>query len=162
MPLAEVVATLTGYARLVGAPVRTTTTVQTVRAVPDGFEILANGDLLRARAVVLATGACIRPTIPGIADAVPQSITTLTPLTYRDPGQLPDGGILLVGASASGVQLASEIHRSGRQVTLAVGEHVRLPRRYAAATFSGGWRRPALQIWSTKTLHPALRNDLLF
>jgi Tetracyclin repressor-like, C-terminal domain len=71
MPLAEVVATLTGYARLVGAPVRTATTVHTVRAVPEGFEILANDDLLRARAVVLATGACNRPAIPGIADAVP-------------------------------------------------------------------------------------------
>jgi putative flavoprotein involved in K+ transport len=55
---------------------------------------------------------------------------TLTPLAYRDPGQLPDGGVLVVGASATGVQLASEIHRSGRPVTLAVGEHVRLPRTY--------------------------------
>jgi putative flavoprotein involved in K+ transport len=54
----------------------------------------------------------------------------ISPLTYRDPGQLPDGGVLIVGASATGVQLASEIHRSGRPVTLAVGEHVRLPRSY--------------------------------
>ena len=57
-------------------------------------------------------------------------MTTLTPLTYRDPGQLPDGGVLVVGASATGVQLAGEIHRSGRPVTLAAGEHVRLPRTY--------------------------------
>ncbi|MGH3184456.1 MAG: pyridine nucleotide-disulfide oxidoreductase, partial [Streptosporangiaceae bacterium] len=64
------------------------------------------------------------------ADAVPSSITTLTPLSYRDPGQLPDGGVLVVGASATGVQLADEIHRSGRPVTLAAGEHVRLPRTY--------------------------------
>ena len=96
----------------------------------EGFEILANGDVLHARAVVLATGACNLPAIPGIADAIPPSITTLTPLTYRDPGQLPDGGVLVVGASATGVQLADEIHRSGRPVTLAVGEHVRLPRTY--------------------------------
>jgi putative flavoprotein involved in K+ transport len=68
--------------------------------------------------------------IPRTADAVPPSITMLTPLTYRDPGLLPDGGVLVVGASATGVQLASEIHRSGRPVTLAVGEHVRLPRTY--------------------------------
>ena len=130
MPAAGVVATLTGYARLIGAPVRTATTVYTVRGAPQGFEIRANGDLLCARAVVLATGACTLPTIPGIAGAVPTSITTLTPLTYRDPGQLPDGGVLIVGASATGVQLAAEIHRSGRPVTLAVGEHVRLPRTY--------------------------------
>jgi putative flavoprotein involved in K+ transport len=130
MPVTDVVATITRYAGLVGAPVRTATTVRTVRAAPEGFEIRANGDVLRARAVVLATGACNLPAIPGVADAVPSSITTLTPLTYRDPGQLPDGGVLVVGASATGVQLASEIHRSGRPVTLAVGEHVRLPRIY--------------------------------
>jgi putative flavoprotein involved in K+ transport len=130
MPVTDVVATITRYAGLVGAPVRTATTVRTVRAAPEGFEIRANGDVLRARAVVLATGACNLPAIPGVADAVPSSITTLTPLTYRDPGQLPDGGVLIVGASATGIQLAAEIHRSGRPVTLAVGEHVRLPRTY--------------------------------
>jgi putative flavoprotein involved in K+ transport len=130
MPVAEIVATLTRYARLISAPVRAGTTVHTVRAVPQGFEILANGDVLRTRALVLATGACTLPAIPGVADAVPASITTLTPLTYRDPGRLPAGGVLVVGASATGVQLAAEIHRSGRPVTVAVGEHVRLPPTY--------------------------------
>jgi putative flavoprotein involved in K+ transport len=132
MPAAGVVATLAGYARLIGAPVRTATTVHALRADPRGFQIRANDDLVRARAVVLATGACTLPAIPGIADAVPRSVTTLTPFAYRDPGQLPDGGVLIVGASATGVQLAGEIHRSGRPVTLAVGEHVRLPRTYRA------------------------------
>jgi len=130
MPVAEVVATLTRYARLISAPVRTATTVRTVRAAPRGFEIHADDGLRCAQAVVLATGACNLPAIPGAADAVPPSITTLTPLTYRDPGQLPAGGVLVVGASATGVQLAGEIHRSGRPVTLAAGEHVRLPRTY--------------------------------
>jgi putative flavoprotein involved in K+ transport len=130
MPVADVVTTIARYARQVSAPVRTATTVHTVRAAPQGFQIRANDDLLYARAVVLATGACNLPAIPAAAGAVPASITTLTPLTYRDPGQLPDGGVLVVGASATGVQLAAEIHRSGRQVTLAAGEHVRLPRSY--------------------------------
>lgn len=130
MPADEVAATLTGYARLIRAPVLTATTVHTVRGVPHGFEIRAGDDLLHARAVVLATGACTLPAIPGVAAAIPRSITTLTPLAYHDPGQLPDGGVLVVGASASGVQLAGEIHRSGRPVTLAAGEHVRLPRSY--------------------------------
>ncbi len=130
MPAAEVVATITRYARLVGAPVRTDTTVHAVRAAPEGFEIRANDDVLRARAVVLATGACTLPAVPPLAGAVPPSVTTITPFAYRDPGQLPDGGVLVVGASATGVQLAGEIHRSGRPVTLAVGEHVRLPRTY--------------------------------
>ena len=78
----------------------------------------------------MATGACIRLAIPAVADAVPPSVTTLTPQAYRDPGQLPDGRILVVGASATGVQLAGEIRWSGRPVTLAVGEHVRLSRTY--------------------------------
>jgi putative flavoprotein involved in K+ transport len=130
MPVAEVVATLTRYAGLIGAPVRTATTVRTVRPASQGFEILAGDGVLYAQAVVLATGACNLPAIPGVADAVPPSVTMLTPLTYRDPGQLPGGGVLVVGASATGVQLAGEIHRSGRPVTLAVGEHVRLPRSY--------------------------------
>jgi putative flavoprotein involved in K+ transport len=130
MPAADVVATLTAYACLVRAPVRTATAVHTLRAVPAGFEIRTNDDLLGARAVVLATGACNLPAIPGIAETVPPSITTLTPLTYRDPGRLPAGGVLVVGAAATGVQLAAEIHRSGHPVTLAVGEHVRLPRSY--------------------------------
>jgi putative flavoprotein involved in K+ transport len=130
MPVDHLVATLTDYARLIGAPVRTATTVQTLRAAPRGFQLRAGDDLLRARAVVLATGACTLPAIPPIAAAIPPPITTLTPLAYRDPRQLPDGGVLVVGASATGVQLAAEIHRSGRPVTLAVGEHVRLPRSY--------------------------------
>ncbi len=130
MPVADVVATITRYAGHVGAPVRTGTAVTAVRAAPAGFQIRAGEDLLCARAVVLATGACNLPAIPAAACAVPASITTLTPLTYRDPGQLPGGGVLVVGASATGVQLAAEIHRSGRPVTLAAGEHVRLPRSY--------------------------------
>jgi putative flavoprotein involved in K+ transport len=130
MPVDGVVATITRYARLISAPVRTGVTVHAVRAAPQGFQIRAGDGLLHARTVVLATGACNLPAIPGAAAAVPPSITTLTPLTYHDPGQLPDGGVLVVGASATGVQLAAEIHRSGRSVTLAVGEHVRLPRTY--------------------------------
>ena len=61
---------------------------------------------------------------------MPPSLASLTPATYRNPGQLADGGVLVVGASASGVQIANEIQRSGRPVTLAVGEHVRGPRVY--------------------------------
>jgi putative flavoprotein involved in K+ transport len=130
MPAADVVATLSRYARFISAPVCTGTTVEAVRAVPDGFQIQAGDGVLHARAVVLATGACNRPAIPAFADAVPASVTTLNPLTYRGPAELPRGGVLIVGASATGVQLAAEIHRSGRPVTLAAGEHVRLPRSY--------------------------------
>lgn len=130
MPVASVVTTLTRYAGLVCAPVRSGTTVHCVRAGPRGFEVRTNHDLLCARAVVIATGTSNLPVVSGVAAEVPRCVTTVTPLTYRDPGQLPDGGVLVVGASATGIQLADEIHQSGRPVTLAVGEHVRLPRTY--------------------------------
>lgn len=130
MPLPQVVSALSRYARLIGAPVRTATRVHAVRAAPRGFQVHAGDDVIHAPAVVLATGANNLAAVPACADAAPRSVTTLTPLTYRDPGQLPGGGVLVVGASATGVQLAAEIHRSGRPVTLAVGEHVRLPRTY--------------------------------
>jgi putative flavoprotein involved in K+ transport len=68
--------------------------------------------------------------VPACRDALPSSIASITPLEYRNPAQLPDGGVLVVGASASGLQLALEIRRSGRPVLLATGEHVRMPRTY--------------------------------
>jgi len=79
---------------------------------------------------VIASGACNLPCAPRLADALPVTLRTLTPTEYRNPDQLEPGGVLVVGASASGIQLADEIHRSGRPVTLAVGEHIRVPRTY--------------------------------
>jgi putative flavoprotein involved in K+ transport len=79
---------------------------------------------------VIASGACNIPNVPALAQQVPPRIATLTPNEYRNPDQLADGGVLVVGASATGTQIAAEIHRSGRPVTLSVGEHVRVPRVY--------------------------------
>ncbi len=105
---------------------------------------------IQARTVVIASGACNLPTVPAFADAVPADVEQLTPFDYRNPDQLPDGGVLVVGASATGVQLAAELRRSGRPVTLSVGEHVRLPRivsRPRRAVVDGRVRRvgPALR-----------------
>ena len=112
------------------APVRTSTPVTSVRRAGDGYSVLAADTELRARAVVIATGACNLPSVPSLSAAVPSSVLQLTPFDYRDPSSLPDGGVLVVGASATGVQLAAEIRRSGRPVTIAVGEQARLPRLY--------------------------------
>jgi putative flavoprotein involved in K+ transport len=79
---------------------------------------------------VLASGATNLANIPSLATAVPVSIDTVTAMTYRSPECLDEGGVLVVGASATGVQLADEIQSSGRPVTIAVGEHVTLPRTY--------------------------------
>ncbi len=96
----------------------------------DGYEVVTDQGAWKCETVVLATGACNIPVLPAVAGAVPAAIRTLTPLQYRNPDQLEAGGVLVVGASASGVQIADEIQRSGRPVTLAVGEHVRVPRIY--------------------------------
>lgn len=126
----EVVRFLEGYAGAVAAPVRTGTTVTAVRAAPVGYEVTTAQDVWRCDSVVLASGACNRAVIPAAAEGVPSGVAAVTPMTYRGPGALAERGVLVVGASATGVQLADEIHRSGRPVTLAAGEHVRLPRRY--------------------------------
>jgi putative flavoprotein involved in K+ transport len=95
-----------------------------------GFHVTTDQGSWDAPTVVLATGACARPIIPAAASGLPDHVHQLAPNSYRNPDQLPDGGVLVVGASASGLQLAEEIHASGRPVTLAVGSHARMPRTY--------------------------------
>jgi putative flavoprotein involved in K+ transport len=118
------------YAEVISAPVRTHTKVTSVQRIEDGYEIATDQGTWRCQTVVLATGACNIPHVPALAEAVPSSITTLTPIEYRNPEQLEKGGVLVVGASATGIQIAEEIQCSGRPVTLAVGEHIRSPRVY--------------------------------
>jgi len=98
--------------------------------------------------VVIASGACNQPSVPQFRDAVPASVEQLTPFDYRDPAKLPDGGVLVVGASATGVQLAAELQRSGRPVTLSVGEHVRLPRTYRGRDVL--WWMDASGLWDQR------------
>jgi putative flavoprotein involved in K+ transport len=126
----EVVALMEGYARTIGAPVQTHTRVTSLRRTDTGYRVGTDRGDWQARAVVIASGACNIPCVPKLAEAVPPSIRMLSPTQYRNPDQLEPGGVLVVGASASGIQLADEIHRSGRPVTLAVGEHIRAPRVY--------------------------------
>ena len=125
-----VAAMLEDYAGASAAPVLTGTTVTSVRAVGGGYVVQTDQGIWHAPTVLLASGATTVPTMPGLARLVPPGITSVTPADYRNPDGLPPGGVLVVGASASGVQLADELHRSGRPVTLAVGEHVRMPRTY--------------------------------
>jgi len=118
------------YARAIAAPVRTHTTVTAVRRRDHGYEVATDQGSWHCDSVVLASGACNLAQRPAVAAQIPAHIATLTPLQYRNPEQLEPGGVLVVGASASGTQIADELQRSGRQVTLAVGEHVRVPRVY--------------------------------
>src|SRR3954454_11286527 len=130
MTMSELVEFIAGYAKAIAAPVQAGTTVTSVRRDGDGYVVSSDQGEWRSATVVLATGAFNRARVPDAAQAVPADVMTLTPMEYRNPEQLPEGGVLVVGASATGVQIAHEIHRSGRPVTLAVGEHVRGPRSY--------------------------------
>lgn len=125
----EVADLVSGYAAASAAPVLTGTTVTAVRPGGPGFEVVTDQGTWRARAVVLAAGTT-RSVAPPVARHLPDGVVSVPALGYRNPDQLPDGGVLVVGGSASGVQIAEELQRSGRPVTLAVGEHVRAPRQY--------------------------------
>ena len=148
MTMAEVIAFVTRFAVLTDAPVQTHTTVTSVRRHDDGYHITTDRGEVRCRTVVLASGACNLANVPSLRQAVPAQVECLTALDYRNPNQLPDGGVLIVGASATGVQLADEIQRSGRPVTLSVGEHVRLPRTYRGRDVL--WWMDAAGIWNQR------------
>lgn len=130
MHATELAGFLQRYAARLQAPVMAHTTVQRVAACDGGYEVHTDRGQWRCRAVVLASGACSRPVVPRLADGLPGSVVQRTARDYRRPADLPPGGVLVVGASATGLQLALELQRSGRQVLLATGEHVRLPRLY--------------------------------
>ncbi len=127
---AEIAQFIQGYATVIDAPVRAGTTVSAVRPAGDGYAVVSDQGTWRCRSVVLAAGASALPSVPDFAASVPEGIRTVNPLEYRHPDELPEGGVLVVGAAATGIQMADEIHASGRPVTLAVGEHVRMPRTY--------------------------------
>lgn len=128
MTMPEVVAFLASYAAPM--PVMTGQTVRSLCRAPDGYRVEASGGTWVTSAVVIDTGQCDVPCVPAMAADLPPEIRQITAAGYKRPSQLPKGGVLVVGASASGAQIAEELHRSGRPVTLSAGRHVRLPRRY--------------------------------
>jgi putative flavoprotein involved in K+ transport len=126
----EVIDFIASYAKAISAPVRAHTTVTSVRRTEVGYLVRTDRGDWQCRAAVLASGACNIARVPAFAGRVPRSIAQLSAQEYRNPGQLADGGVLVVGASSSGTQIAYEIQRSGRPVILSVGEHIRAPRLY--------------------------------
>jgi putative flavoprotein involved in K+ transport len=131
MAVPELVGFIERYAEHVDAPVREHTTVTSVSRLDDGaYLVQTDAGAYEADAVVLASGAFNRPKVPAIAASLPSGLDQVTPFDYKRPEQLRDGPVLVVGASATGLQLADELLRSGREVTIAVGEHVRMPRTY--------------------------------
>jgi putative flavoprotein involved in K+ transport len=129
LPAGEFVRQLEHYASSFDAPVVTGATVTCLTAGPAGaYDVHTDRGSWRARSVVVASGPHGVPRVP---DAVRSAdVPVITSAEYRNPRRLDAGGVLVVGASSSGVQIADELARSGRDVVLAVGRHTRMPRRY--------------------------------
>ena len=134
------------YAEKIDAPIRCGVDVQRVQknVGRPGFRVETSDGTIDARYVVAATGPFQKPAIPPL---VPENanVVQIHSSSYRNPEQLPDGGVLVVGAGSSGVQIADELQRSGRQVYLSVGPHDRPPRRYRGRDFC--WWLGVLNKW---------------
>ena len=130
MPAVEVAEYLTAYADSFGAPIIHGAEVRSVRRRGAGYQVVSDAGIWSAAAVVIATGYSDQPAVPELAGTLHPSIRQITPDLYRNPGDVPVGRVLVVGASATGAQLADELATAGRDVVLAVGRHTRVPRRY--------------------------------
>lgn len=141
----ETVAYLEDYARSFDAPVREGTEVTALTRGPEGgFRLATSQGEVHAQNVVVATGPFQTPRIPSWASSLPDEITQLHSNSYRSPGLLPDGAVLVVGSGQSGQQIAEDLLDHGRTVYLSAGSHVRSPRRYRGRDFYfwrelGGW-----------------------
>ncbi len=147
----EIVAYFETYAKQVNAPVRCGVEVTALRQGGPGFLAETPQGTIAARNVVTATGPFQRPVFPA---AVPEStgLLQIHSSAYRNPGQLPEGAVLVIGAGSSGSQIADELLRSGRRVFLSVGPHDRPPRRYRGHDFV--WWLGALGKWDATAATP--------
>ncbi|APG18375.1 FAD-dependent oxidoreductase [Kosakonia radicincitans DSM 16656] len=141
------------YASMINAPVRTGVDVhQVVRlAGRSGFKVVTSAGEFEAANVVAATGPFQKPSFPQI---VPESagVQQIHSSVYKNPQQLPAGGVLVVGAGASGTQIAEELRKAGRDVYLSVGEHYRPPRAYRDRDYC--WWLGALGLWDEVKIKP--------
>jgi putative flavoprotein involved in K+ transport len=144
----EIIAFLDRYARVIDAPVETQTRVTSLARDGDAYAVKTDRGDWRAKTVVIATGACNIARVPALAANLPSQVASLSSMDYKNPDQLDEGGVLVVGASATGTQLADEIHRSGRPVTISVGEHIRMPRVYRGKDIA--WWMDVAGVWDER------------
>lgn len=148
---------LTAYCEQIKAPIRCGVEVTALRHKPDGSGFIAETSegVIEARNVVAATGPFQRPIIPTVVPA-DAGIIQIHSASYRNPSQLPEGAVLVIGAGSSGVQIADELRRSGKTVYLAVGPHDRPPRRYRGKDFV--WWLGALGMWNAEAIQPGMEH----
>lgn len=126
----EIIAYIEGFRAHIGAPVREGVEVSRLARLGDGFVLETSAGPLSAGGVVVATGGYHEPKLPRIAARLPARLLQLHSSTYRNPGQLPEGEVLVVGSGQSGCQIAEDLHLAGRVVHLATGSAPRAPRFY--------------------------------
>lgn len=145
------------YAKKFNAPIRTGVDVTKVTANigSTGFTVETSEGIIEANRVIAATGPFQTPVIPSIAPNI-DSIKQIHSCDYRNPNQLPDGGVLVIGAGSSGVQIADELQRSGKPVCLSVGSHGRPPRTYRGRDFV--WWLGVLGEWDTDAIKPGMEH----
>jgi len=148
---------LQAYATKFDAPIRTGVDVTRVQrnVGRPGFTVDTSQGRMEARNVVAATGPFQKPVIPAVAPTAP-GMVQLHSAQYRNPAQLPPGAVLVVGAGSSGVQIAAELQRAGKQVYLSVGAHGRPPRAYRNRDFC--WWLGVLGEWDAQAMKPGLEH----
>lgn len=150
-PKEQVADYFVAYAEQIKAPIRCGVEVKSVRREGDGFRVETSDGVVEAKNVVTATGAFQRPIIPAVVPAE-TSVLQIHSHAYRNPAQLPEGAVLVIGAGSSGTQIADELLRAGRRTYLSVGPHDRPPRAYRGRDFC--WWLGALGIWDLKVPAP--------
>ncbi len=144
------------YAASIAAPVRSGVAVTALRRMEDGrFRAETSAGVIEAANVVAATGPFQRPVVPAVVPAE-AGLVQMHSNAYRNPGQLPAGAVLVIGAGSSGAQIADELARAGRRVYLSVGRHQRPPRSYRGKDFC--WWLGVLGLWDATTPDPSVRH----
>ncbi|MCU9836866.1 NAD(P)/FAD-dependent oxidoreductase [Ruegeria sp. WL0004] len=144
---------LCAYAEMVNAPIHTGVEVRRASRLPgrSGFRVETSDGVIEAQRIVAATGAFQHPVVPRL---VPEDsgVTQMHSFDYRNPGQLPEGAVLVVGGGSSGAQIADELNRAGRRVYLSIGAHDRPPRAYRGRDYC--WWLGVLGLWDQAALEP--------